>query len=153
MGALLLFPAVGNAKARSCVGAVDRPTAYWPHACSWKPRKGTDLRFLVCPVNTSDAYPGVKPGIQGPVSETFGEFGGTKNFKPWIFVRHVGKDWADVSVARPGVWNTEEGALGDEWFLATIPIVLLPIDAQHGDSFAVDVDWMDVAHEYKTDGK
>lgn len=108
--------------------------------CSWKPRKGTTLRFLSCPF------------IHGAVSETLSEFQGANNFKPWLLVTDVTPDgsYAIVYVTPPGFDNSPEGEDNPKGFNACLPTDLLPKGAKLHDSFTFNETAYKILMDWRT---
>jgi hypothetical protein len=95
--------------------------------------RATPYRFLTC------------AGVVGPVSETIGEFGGVKDFKPWVLVTavhpsNVKAGWTDVTlfVVPTGSDNSPQGEENPNTFEVTdVPIDWLPSGAGLHDAFVL----------------
>lgn len=101
-----------------------------PQPCGWHQRQGTKYRFLTC------------AGVEGPVSETIGEFGGVRDFKPWILITESYPDDAiprmTVEVIPTGRDNSPQGELNPHEFTVTdIPVEWLPIGASVHDAYTL----------------
>lgn len=114
----------GKCYPRKAPKAIPQVTASEP--CAWHPRNGANLRFLTC------------AGVSGPVSETIGESGGVRDFKPWILVTGAFGDSLTLYVVPAGTDNSPQGEDNPNAFEVTdVPTEWLPSNAGLHDAFAL----------------